>query len=99
MSSSPEHRPLHWYGIPVRVLLVTFLGTLICFAVSLFLAIVGTVIGSALRGVSPDMRIAYSHIAIPMGLVAGAIVFVLILILEIRHYRQAKTLSALEKLS
>jgi hypothetical protein len=87
-----------WYGIPVRVLLVTFLGTLISFAVSLLLAILGTVIGAALRGVHPDMRIAYRDIALPMALLVGAIIFVLTLVMEIRHYRQARTLSAIEKL-
>jgi len=83
----------------VRVLLVTFIGTLLCFAVSLLLAILGTVIVAALRGVHPDMRIAYRHIALPMALVAGSIIFVLGLVMEIRHYRQTKTLSAIERLS
>jgi hypothetical protein len=82
----------------VRVLLVTFIGTLMCFAVSLLLGIVGTVIGAALRGVHPDMRMAYRVIAIPLAAVAGAIVFVFTLIVEIRHYRQAKTLAAIENL-
>jgi len=42
---------------------MTFLGTLLCFAVSLLFAILGTVILASLRGVHPDMRIAYLHIA------------------------------------
>ncbi len=91
-------RPPRWYGIVVRVLLVTFIGTLLCFAVSLLLAILGIVIVSALRGGHPDMRIAYRLIALPMALVAGSIVFVLALLMEIRHYRQSKTLSAIERL-
>jgi membrane protease YdiL (CAAX protease family) len=81
------------------VLLVTFVSTLICFAVSLFLAIIGTVAVAALRGVHPDMRIAYRQIALPMALVAGSIVFVLAWILEIRHYRQSKTLSDIERMA
>ena len=44
------------------------------------------------------MRIAYRHIAIPMALVAGSIVFVLALVMEVRHYRQNKTLSAIERM-
>lgn len=99
MTLVPLARPPRWYGIPVRVLLVTFVGTLMCFAVSLLLAILGTAIGAALRGVHPDMRIAYRKVAIPMALVAGGIVFILVLIMEIRHYRQSKTLSAMEKIS
>jgi hypothetical protein len=98
MASAPVFRSPHWYGIPVRVLLVTFIGTLICFAVSLLLAIVGTVMGAALHGVHPDMRIAYRHIALPVALAGGSIIFVVILIMEIRHYRQAKTLSAMERM-
>ena len=83
----------------MRVGLVTFIGTLLCFAVSLLLAIFGTVIVAALRHVHPDMRIAYRHIALPMALAAGSIIFVLVLIMEIRHYRQARTLTAIERMS
>jgi uncharacterized BrkB/YihY/UPF0761 family membrane protein len=93
----PSRLP-HWYAIPVRVCLVTFIGTLLCFAVGLLLGILGTVLVSALRGVHPDMRIAYRLIALPAALVAGSIVFVLALLMEIRHYRQSKTLSAIERL-
>jgi hypothetical protein len=98
MSAAPVSRAPRWYAIPVRVGLVTFIGTLLCFAVSLLFAILGTVIVAALRGVHPDMRIAYRHIALPMALVAGSIILVLALVMEVRHYRQAKTLSAIEKL-
>jgi len=97
-SATSASRSPHWYGILVRVLLVTFLCTLIAFAVSLLLAILGTVIAAALRGVHPDMRIAYRDIALPMALAAGGLVFVMTLFVEIRHYRQAKALSAIEKL-
>jgi hypothetical protein len=83
----------------VRVVLVTFISTLLCFAVSLLLAILGTVILAALRGGHPDMRIAYRHIALPIALVAGVIIFVVALTMEIRHYRQSKTLAAIEKMS
>ncbi len=98
MAARTESRSSSWYGIPVRILVATFLGTLICFAVSLLVGILGTVIASALRGIHPDMRIAYRLIALPIALVAGAIIFVLSLLMEIRHYRQAKALSAIEKL-
>ena len=97
MANTSAIHPPHWYGIPVRVGLVTLIGTLLCFAVSLLLAIFGTVIVSAFRHVHPDMRIAYREIAIPMALVAGTIIFALSLIMEIRHYRQSKTLSAIER--
>ena len=83
----------------MRVLAVTFIGTLMAFAVSLLLAIIGTVTESMLRGTHPDMRIAYRLIALPMALVAGGLIFVFSLAIEIRHYRQMKTLSAIERVS
>jgi len=98
MTSEAASRAPRWYTIPVRVGLVTFIGTLLCFAVSLLFAIFGTVIIAALRGVHPDMRVAYRHIALPMALVAGSIILVLALVMEIRHYRQSKTLAAIENM-
>ena len=99
MPPTPQGRPPRWYAIPVRVLLVTFIGTLISFAVSLFLGIVGTVVVSGVRGVRADMTVAYRHIALPFAVVAGSIIFVLALAMEIRHYRQTKTLAAIERVS
>jgi len=99
MSPKPHGRPPRWYAIPMRVLLVTFIGSLISFAVSLFLGIVGTVIVSAVRRIPPDMTLPYRHIALPFAVVAGSIIFVLALVMEIRHYRQAKTLAAIERVS
>jgi len=98
MASAAATRSPRWYGIPVRVLAVTFIGTLTCFAVSLLLAILGTVLVGALRGVHPDMRIAYRQIALPAAMVGGSIILVLALAMEIRRYRQAKTLSAIERM-
>jgi uncharacterized membrane protein len=95
----PSPRPPRWYLIPVRVLLVTFIGTLISFAVSLLLGIVATAGVAALRHVRPNMTIAYRVFALPAALVAGSIIFVLALTMEIRHYRQMKTLAAIERVS
>lgn len=95
----PTPRPPRWYAIPMRVLLVTFIGTLISFAVSLLLGILGIVALSALRHVQPDMTAAYRLIALPTAVVAGSIIFVLALAMEIRHYRQSKTLAAIERMS
>jgi hypothetical protein len=99
MAKPVEIRSPHWYGIPLRVLAVTFIGTLMTFAVSLLLAIIGTVVASLIRGTHPDMRIAYRLIALPMALVAGGMILVFSLAIEIRHYRQMKTLSAIERVS
>jgi len=99
MPSKSQGRPPRWYAIPARVLLVTFIGTLISFAVSLFLGIIGTVIFSAVRGVQLNMTMAYRFIALPVAVVAGSIIFVLALAMEIRHYRQTKTLAAIARVS
>jgi hypothetical protein len=85
--------------IPVRVLLVTFLLTLLTFAVSLLLGIVGIVIGARLRGVPPNMTLAYKNIAAPAAAMVGAIVLISAASMEIRHYRQARTLDEIEKAS
>jgi uncharacterized BrkB/YihY/UPF0761 family membrane protein len=95
----PPSRPPRWYAIPIRVLLFTFIGTLIAFAASLLLGIIGIVILSALRHVNPNMTMAYRLIALPTAVVAGSIIFVLALAMEIRHYRQSKTLNAIERMN
>jgi TRAP-type C4-dicarboxylate transport system permease small subunit len=95
----PPPRTPRWYAIPFRVLLATFIGTLLCFAVTLLFAILGTVITAKLHSVHPDMRIAYRYIAAPVAAIAGAIIFVLSLIMEIRHYRQSKALATIERIS
>jgi hypothetical protein len=92
-------RPLLWYIIPLRVLFLTFLLTLLSFAVTLLLSILGLVIGGWVRGISPDMRFAYRHVALPVALVAGAIILVSALVLEIRHYRQTKALAGIVRAS
>ena len=97
MPSKPRSGP-RWYSIPVRVLLITFIGTLISFAVSLLVGILGTVIVARVRGVHPDMTVAYRQIALPAAVVAGGIIFAVILVAEIRHYRQVKTLAGIERM-
>ena len=83
----------------MRVLLLTFIGTLFSFAVILLLSIFATAVVSALRGVHPDMRIAYRHIALPGAMIAGVIIFAAALVMEIRYYRQSKMLTAIERMS
>jgi len=85
--------------IPARVLLVTFLLTLLSFAVILLVSILGVVSVARFHGVRPDMRIAYRAIALPAAAVTGSIVFVLCSAMEIRHYRQRKTLAGIERAS
>lgn len=93
------HPPPRWYAIPVPVLLLTFIGTLVSFAVSLLVGIVAIVVVSSLRHVNPNMTVAYRHIALPTALVSASIIFALALTMEIRHYRQSKTLTEIERVS
>jgi uncharacterized membrane protein len=97
-TESPTRLP-SWLGIPVRVLVLTLVGTLLAFAVTLFVAILGTAAVSLLRGVHPDMRIAYRYIALPMALITALVLCVLGAASEIRHFRQGKTLKAIARLS
>ena len=99
MSSDSKLREPHWYGALARVLLVTFVGTLLVFGVSLLVGIVGTVIASRLHGTRPDMTLAYRYIALPTAAIAGVIALVLALAMEIQHYRQAKALASISRAS
>ena len=89
--NSPARSP-RWYGIPIRIVVITFIGTLLVFALGLLLAIIGTMIASAIRGIPPDMRIAYRLIALPMAACAGVMIFIGSVVMEIRHYLKAKSI-------
>jgi hypothetical protein len=99
MPPSKKSRKTSWYSIPLRVLLVTFLLTLLSFAVSLLLGILGLVIAARLRGIHPNLSIAYRYIALPAAAVVGAIVVICATVMEIRNYRQAKALAEIERIS
>jgi hypothetical protein len=85
-----------WILVPVRVLAVTFIVTLISFAVSLLLGILGVALGAALRHAHPHMALAYRYVAVPAAAIVAGVVLVSITVLEVRHYRQSKALSAIE---
>jgi len=88
-----------WIVIPARVLAMTFLLTLLSFAVALLLSILGTVVYSQVKHVAPNLTFAYRHIAFPFAITAGAIVLVLSLGMEVRNYRLRKTLAGIERVS
>ncbi|MGD0507279.1 MAG: hypothetical protein ABSA27_05750 [Terriglobales bacterium] len=90
---------LRWIGIPVRVFAMTFLFTVLSFAVALLLSIMGAVVYAQVKHVAPNLTFAYRHIAFPFAIAAGAIVLVLTLGMEIRNYRQRKALEGIERLS
>jgi uncharacterized BrkB/YihY/UPF0761 family membrane protein len=93
---SSSHPP-HWYGVVVRILLLTFIGTLLAFCVTLLLSLIGTVAVAAIRGMHPDMRVAYRHFAVPMAVIEAAVIFMWASVTEIRHYHRARTLAAIER--
>src|SRR6202162_870705 len=98
MSKRASGRP-PWIGIPFRVFAVTILLTLLSFAVALLLSILGTIVYSQVEHVAPNLPFAYRHIAFPFAITAGAIVLVLSLVMEIRNYRQRRTLAGIERTS
>jgi hypothetical protein len=98
MGKKSSDRP-RWIGIPARVFAMTFLFTLLSFAVALLLSILGTVVYSQVKHVAPNLTFAYRHIAFPFAITAGAIVLALSLGMEIRSYRQRKTLAGIERVS
>ena len=81
----------------MRVLLMTAVVTLLAFAVSLLLGILGTVVYSQVEHAAPNMPFAYRYVAFPFAISVGAIVLALSLTMEIRHYRQRKTLASIER--
>ncbi len=98
MAKTEPARP-RWIGIPARVFAVTFLFTLLSFAVALLLSILGTIVYSQIAHVAPNLPFAYRHIAFPFAITVGAIVLVLSLVMEIRNYRQRRTLADIERVS
>lgn len=83
----------------MRIFLVTFLVTLLSFAISLLLGILGVVVGAKLRGTTPNLALAYRLIAVPAAAVVGSVVLFSSIVLEIRHARQVKALAEIERAS
>jgi hypothetical protein len=96
MGKTDPNEP-RWVGIPARVFAMTFIFTLLSFAVALLLSILGTIVYAQVKHVAPNLTFAYRHIAFPFALTAGTIVLLLSLAMEIRNYRQRKTLAAIER--
>ncbi len=54
---------------------------------------------AGLRGIHPNMPIAYRHIALPVAAVVAAVTLISATVIEIRRYRQTKALAAIERIS
>jgi zinc transporter ZupT len=85
-----------WICIPVRVVAMTFLLTVLSFAVALLLSILGTVVYSQVKHVAPNLTFAYRHVAFPFAIAAGAIVLMVSIGMEVRSYRRGKVLERIE---
>jgi hypothetical protein len=96
MAVSAKLRAPKWYGVVVRVLLVTFLLTLLTFAITLLAGIVVLAISGRAHGATPNMTVAYKYVAAPAAVLVAAVVLVATSVVEIRRYRQAKALTAIE---
>ena len=77
----------------------TFLVTLLSFAVSLLLGILGLVIAARLQSAQLNLTTAYRHIALPVAAVVGVIALITASVMEIRQYRQTKALVEIERIS
>jgi hypothetical protein len=86
-----------WYWVPLRILLITFLTTLLTFALSMLVGIIGVLVIAKLRGVAPNMTLAYRRIAIPTAGLAALLTLVAATVSEVRHYRQSKALAGIER--
>jgi hypothetical protein len=79
---------LRWFWIPLRVLLMSFLLALLSFAVCLFGGILALMISAWLRGVQPNLPLAYHDIAFPAAGVAGLIALAGTIVMEFRDGRK-----------
>lgn len=93
MKMNPEIAPLRKpnpVALVVRVLVLTVLLTLFCFAVGLFFGILGVAIANAVRGGGVDLALAYRKIAFPIALVALVVTFLALMVSETRRYRRQR---------
>ncbi len=75
-------------GVFLRALLITFVLTLLAFAITLFLGIIGLSLFGVIAGHRPDMANAYRYVAMPMALLVGVVVLVTAFVNELKRYRQ-----------
>jgi hypothetical protein len=85
-----------WYWIPARVLVVTIVLGLLSLALSLFAGILAALLVAWVRGLHPNLTLAY-RVAVPMAGVIACVVFIAMTFLELRRYREAKALTEIER--
>ena len=75
-------------GVFFRALLITFVLTLLAFAVTLLLAIIGLSLFGMVAGRRPDLADAYRYGAFPIAILVAVIVLVTTFVTEFKRYRQ-----------
>ncbi|MBV9479521.1 MAG: hypothetical protein JO249_02045 [Acidobacteria bacterium] len=82
--------------VPLHALLLTFLITLLGFAVSLLLGIVGCILYTERSGNQLSLALAYRLIALPAAGVVAVVALIITLSIETRRYRHDKALARIE---
>lgn len=93
----PVHRKPRFFLVPVRAVIITFVLTLLSFAVSLLLGIIGFVIYTHTSGSRVSLALAYRRVAFPTAVIVFVVVLAVTLIMETRRYRQEKALAGIER--
>jgi thiamine transporter ThiT len=93
----PLRRKPSLFLVPVRALLITFIVTLLSFAVSLLAGIIGFVVYTHTSGNRVSLALAYRIVAFPTAVVVAIVVLSVTLTMEIRRYRQDKALAGIER--
>lgn len=75
-------------GVCFRALLITFVLTLLAFAVTLLLTIIGLSLFGMVAGRRPDLADAYRYGAFPIAILVAVIVLVTTFVTEFKRYRQ-----------
>jgi len=80
-------RKPRFLGVLVRALLISFVITLLAFAVSLFLGIVGSLVVGAITH-HENLTHAYRDVAFPVAVVAASLGLIAAFVMEFRRYRR-----------
>ena len=81
-------RKPRFLGVVCRALVITFLFTLLAFALTLLLAIISLSLFGVVQGHRPDMANAYRHVALHAAVLVAAVVLVTATISEFKRYRR-----------
>lgn len=81
------------WAVPLLVLrvgIITFLATIVSFAIALFFGIVTILLVAMIRGGPLNMAYAYRYVAFPIAVCVLVVAFVVALIYEIRTARRLR---------